>query len=296
MGPTRNGLYIGHRSTLTSSPRRDVMSIIAISRGTFSGGEALANRLAERLGYQCMSREMNLEAAAKEYAVPEAELTAAMAKRPSFWHRVVGERTAHLAFVRATLCEQARAGSLVYHGLVGHLLLPGISHVIRVRVIADMELRAKAAMQQQNLGDKEALAYIEKVDNERRQWVRFLFDVEWDDPLLYDVVLNLSRMSLAAACETVAHLTERDEFKPTAESLKAMQNLALSSHVSAVLARDPRTKNVELSVTAADGIVTVTGTTQSPAVEEAVLAVVRRVDGVKEVRSKMVFVPIYPIT
>jgi len=272
------------------------MSIIAISRGTFSGGEALATRLAERLGYQCISREMNLEAAAKEYAVPEAELTAAMEKRPPFWHRVIGERTAHLAFVRATLCEQARAGDLVYHGLVGHLLLPGISHVIRVRVIADPELRAKTAMRERNLGEKEALAYIEKVDNERRQWIRFLFDVEWDDPHLYDAVLNLSRMSLATACETVAHLIERDEFKPTAESMKAMQNLALSSHVSAVLARDPRTKDAEVNVAAADGIVTVTGITRSTAVEEAVPAVIRRVEGVKEVRSKIVFIPPYPIT
>ena len=173
------------------------MSIIAISRGTFSGGETLAKRVAERLGYQCLSREANLNLAAKAYGIPAEDLAAAMEKRPSFWHRVAGERTAHLAFVRATLCEQAREGRLVYHGLVGHLLLPGVSHVIRVRVIADMEFRIKAAMQQQNFGRADAQAYIETVDRERRQWIRFLFDVEWDDPHLYDVVLNLSRMSLA---------------------------------------------------------------------------------------------------
>jgi hypothetical protein len=51
------------------------MSIIAISRGTFSGGETLAKRVAERLGYQCVSREMNLEAAAKEYGVSAEQLT-----------------------------------------------------------------------------------------------------------------------------------------------------------------------------------------------------------------------------
>ena len=119
------------------------MSIIAISRGTFSGGEALAKRVAERLGYQCLSRETNLEAAAKEYGVPAEDLVAAMEKRPPFWQRVLGERTAHLTFVRAALCEQARADNLVYHGLVGHLLLPGIAHVMRVRVIADMDYRIK---------------------------------------------------------------------------------------------------------------------------------------------------------
>jgi cytidylate kinase len=269
------------------------MSIIAISRGTFSGGEALAKRVAERLGYQCLSREANLEAAARGYGIPAEELTAEMERRPSFWHRVMGERTAYLAFVRATLCEQAQRDNLVYHGLVGHLLLPGISHVIRVRVIADMKTRIQVAMQQHNIEHDEARARIEKVDKERRQWIRFLFDVDWDDPQLYDLVLNLTRMSLDGAGATVARLTELVEFQPTAASQQAMQNFALSSRVSAVLARDPRTRDADLRVTTDNGVVTITGETRSPAVEEAVPIVVRQVDGVKEVRYKIVFVPVY---
>ena len=83
------------------------MAIIAISRGTFSGGEALARRLAERLGYQCISREVILQAA-WGYGVPAEELTAAMEKPPWLWERLFGERAAYLTFVRAALCEHAR--------------------------------------------------------------------------------------------------------------------------------------------------------------------------------------------
>jgi len=270
------------------------MSIIAISRGTFSGGEAFAKRLAERLGYRCLSRETILAEAAKAYGVPAADLVAAMEKRPSFWHRVVGERTAHLACVRATLCEHARADNLVYHGLAGHLLLPGISHVMRVRVIADMDSRIKAAREQQELGHAEALASIEKMDKERRQWIRFLFDVEWDDPNLYDVVLNLSRMSVGTACETVARLTKYGEFKATPESRRAMENLTLASRVSAKLTMDPRTREVALEVVADDGIVTISGETRFHPLNEAIQAVARQVDGVTEVRSEVVFIP--PVT
>ena len=272
------------------------MSIIAISRGTFSGGEGLARRVAERLGYRCLSRETNLEAASKVYGVAAKDLMAAMEKRPSFWQRVAGERTAHLAFVRATLCQQARSGSLVYHGLVGHLMLPGISHIIRVRVIADMDYRIRGAMQQQNLEHGEALAHIESVDKERRQWIRFLFDVEWDDPHLYDIVLNLSRMSPATACDTVVHLTERDEFKPTAKSQEAMENLALSTVVAAVLARDPRTRDADLDVVADSGIVTLSGKTTSEGVEQAAPLITRQVDGVAEVRSNITLIRTYPGT
>jgi len=261
------------------------MAIIAISRGTFSGGEAVAKGVAERLGYQCISREVILEAAWGS-DVPAEKLFAAMEKRPSFWHRVVGERSAYLTFVRVALCEHARGGNLVYHGHVGHLLLPGIAHVIRVRVIADLEVRIQAAGQQQNLTRKDAIALIEKVDRERRQWTRFLFEVDWDDAHLYDLVLNLSRMSPNTACETVVKLSERPEFQPTSASQKAMRDLTLRSRVSAALAIDPRTRDADLTVLADDGIVTITGAIRSPTVEEVIPLVARQAEGVKEVRCE----------
>jgi cytidylate kinase len=263
------------------------MSIIAISRGTFSGGEALAERVAAQLGYQCLSREMVLEAAAKEYGVPGADLTATMDTRPSFWHRAVGQSSAHLAFVRAALCEQAQGGKVVYHGHLGHLLLPGIAHVVAVRVIADPEFRLTAAQQKQNLARDDALAYLKKVDEERQTWTRFLFAVDWDDPNLYDLVLKLSHMSLETACETVAHLTARPEFQPTAASLKAMQDLTLQSRVAAALLKDPRTREANLQVAAEDGTVTVTGAAP-PGVAEAVPSVVDQLYGVTAVHLKVI--------
>ena len=38
--------------------------------------------------------------------------------------------------MRTALLECARGGDFVYHGYAGHLLLSGIAHVLRVRVIA----------------------------------------------------------------------------------------------------------------------------------------------------------------
>jgi cytidylate kinase len=264
------------------------VSIITISRGTFSGGEALATGLAERLGYRCLSREVLLEAA-WGYGVPVDKLSAAMEKPPPLWERLIGKRTPYLAYVRAALCDQALEGRLVYHGYVGHMVLPGVSHVLRVRAIADLDYRIQAAMRHQGLAHKDAVAYIERVDKERRQWARSAFDVEWDDPAHYDVILNLSRMSVATACETVLRLTASAEFQPTDASMKALRDLAVGNRVAATLARDPRTQGAALEVTADNGIVTVTGTTQSPALLEAVAAVAREVEGVKDIRSEVRF-------
>jgi cytidylate kinase len=268
------------------------MAIVAISREAFSGGQELAQGVADLLRYRCLGREENLELVTKKYRVSPEEFAGTMEKRPSFWDRVLGERAAYLTIVRATLCEQAKADNLVYHGYLGHRLLPGISHVIAVRVIADRECRVRAAMQQGRLAHDKALAYVEKVDRERREWTRFLFGVDWDDPRLYDAVLNLSRLSLETASETVVDLSRCKAFQATAASLNAMQNLTLQSRVAAALAMDFRTRDTEVEVTAADGLVTITGTTRWPEVEQAVPEVVRRVEGVKEVRSR-VLVPVH---
>ena len=54
------------------------MAIITVSRGTFSGGKILAERLAERLGYPCFSREEIMQDAAKSFGISENELSSAI--------------------------------------------------------------------------------------------------------------------------------------------------------------------------------------------------------------------------
>ena len=64
------------------------MAIITISRGTFSGGKALAERLAERLDYPCLSREEILQDAADEFGISQEGLSAAINEPPPFWQEV----------------------------------------------------------------------------------------------------------------------------------------------------------------------------------------------------------------
>lgn len=266
------------------------MAIITISRGTFSGGEALAKAIAGQLRYRCLGREAILESA-REYGVPIDDLRAVMESPPSLWERVVGDRATYLVYFRAALCATAQQGDLVYHGHVGHLLLPGISHVLRVRVVAEIEYRLQAVMQEQRCGRPEAQAYIDRMDRERARWIRFLFDVDWEDPHLYDLILHLDRMTLATACDTVCRLVGRPEYQPTPASRQALHDLGLASHVEAVLMRDPRTQSATLRVLATEGSLTITGVAWSPGAVEAVPEVARKVGGVTEVRASIQLAP-----
>lgn len=256
------------------------MAIISISRGTLSGGHAIAELVARQLRYPCVSREA-ITNSADWYGIP-MDAPAAARESPSYWERLAVERTAYLDSFRIALFNRARRGNLVYHGHVGHLLLSGIP-MLRVRVVADMEHRVQVVMHEQGLAREEATAYIDRVDRERREWVNFLYGVEWDDPALYDVVLNLSHLSLDGACSTVVHLARLGEFKPTAKSLKAMEDLILRDQISAVLARDKSTAGTHLEVRADGGVVTIVGTAHQ-AVLDHLPALIATVDGVRNTR------------
>ena len=132
------------------------MAIITISRGTFSGGQILAEAVAEKLGYHCIARE-TLAEAAKQYGVAEEKLSKALSQKSGFLEHLTSERIHYLAYFRATLFKEVRDAKVVYHGHVGNLLLKEVPHVLRVKVIANMGFRIKAAMDRHHLSREEAL-------------------------------------------------------------------------------------------------------------------------------------------
>src|SRR5271157_5719624 len=116
------------------------MSIITISRGSYTRGKEVAEKLAQALGYQCLSRDILLEAS-ERYNIPEIKLVRAIHDAPSILQRFTYSREPYVAYIRAALLRQVEKDNVVYHGLAGHFLLQGIPQVLKVRIIADLEDR-----------------------------------------------------------------------------------------------------------------------------------------------------------
>jgi cytidylate kinase len=262
------------------------MAIITISRGTFSGGRNFAECLAEKLGYRCISRIATHEAA-KRYGVTDEELTEAIHETPGIWERLSSAKERYLACARAALISQVRDDNVIYHGLAGHFLLKGVPHVLRVRVVADAEFRIKGAMDRTRLVRNEAIEYINKMDEKRVRWTRFLYHVDWTDPSLYDLVLNFEHMGLEGACEIVCHIIGMPEYQTTPMSRRAMGDLVLSSHVKAILATDKSVPGLGIEVEASGGVVTLSGTVDSIVSADRVRMIVRDLPGVIDIDSRM---------
>ena len=73
------------------------MSIITISHEAFGAGRAIAETVAEMLGYRCISREV-LITARRRYGIPEAKLFEVLEEKPH---------------------QLAQEGNIAYHGRAG---------------------------------------------------------------------------------------------------------------------------------------------------------------------------------
>jgi cytidylate kinase len=270
------------------------VAIITISRGSASGGLLLAQRLAERLGYQMVSREDIIQEASK-FGVSEERLQEAMLKPFGFWERFQDERRRYLALVQAALCERAAADRIIYHGNAGHLLLCGLSHVLCVRLIAPLSFRLKVVMERQHMTRDDAVSYIERMDRQRKDWTRFLYGVDWLDPGFYDLTINLQTLELDGAADVVVAAVRRPEYQVTDASRKAMADLLLASRVRAALAADRATASTNVDVRADGDAVYLKGKLRPASLVEDVLRVSRAVRGVGHVDRSNLDAPDYGV-
>lgn len=219
-----------------------------------SGGEALARCASEKLGYPLMGREILVEAASK-LGVAEATLRKKFESSPGMWDRLTSNRRLYIIAVQAALAEHAADGNLVYHGHAGHLLLRGIPGVLRVRLIAPLAMRVRTLMERQQMNQEAATDYIRKVDVDRVRWTKFIYGMDWSDPSLYDLVINLEKMSLETACGLLCESVSRPEFTASPELGKAVADFRLGCRVKVALAANVETRNIDFEIHARDGVV-----------------------------------------
>ncbi len=260
------------------------MPIITVSRGAFSGGKELAECVAGRLGYRLISREVLIRAA-KQYGVAVDKLERALTDKPGLLERIGLERVHFLAYIQAALCDEVKQDNVVYHGNAGHLLLKGIPHVICVRVMANKEFRVKKAMEIAHVDERRALKRIKQRDSERADWTWFLYNVDWLDPSLYDVVVNFDHISPDTGCRIVSLAAQQPQFQPTPEAEQMLADLTLASEVRARMATDGKGRDRNINVEARNGIVTIRGTVSSMEDADLMKSISSKVTGVHEVRS-----------
>jgi cytidylate kinase len=265
------------------------MPIITIYQGASGEGQELAEAVAQDLGYGCVGREVLVEAS-RRYRIPEAKLNEIIEKGPHWWERLLQDLRPYRIALQATLCELAHDGKLVYHGHLGHELLSGIGHVLKVLLTAPIEFRIEQVRARQSLTDVAARHYVEEIDKARSRRLMAMFGADWRDPNRYDLILNMGKMRREGAKRVIIEAAKLQEYQPTPASNQAFNDLALGSRVHATLITSPDVGGSGLEVRAEGGHIYVKGRVDE-GLEDEVVKLVKNVPGVTKVTTDVYSVP-----
>lgn len=210
------------------------MPVITITRGSHSGGTLVAERLQEMLGYPKMGDEVVAETA-RRYGVSEEELLRGLDMPANFFERFTSRRKRYLLATQATLGELFAEGNGIYYGFAGQFVFQGTCNVFKVRLVAPMEDRLRSSMAIHRHSREQALQHLAEVDQRRAKWNRQMFGVDWNEPDLYDLIVNLEHMSVDAAARMIAETLTRDDARPSEACLAEFRDFALERRVVAEL-------------------------------------------------------------
>lgn len=210
------------------------MPVITISRGSYSHGKEVAECLATELGYECISREILVEAS-EQFNIPELKLGKALHDAPTMLERFNHNKEQHIDCFKSALFTHMAQGDIVYHGLAGHFFLQDISHVIKIRIIAKMDDRVAEEMEREGCDRQTARSRICKDDEERRRWGLQLYGKDTWDSRLYDMVLCVGGLTVNDIVEMIATATRKPQFQETAASVKEFNQRMLLANINAMV-------------------------------------------------------------
>jgi cytidylate kinase len=211
------------------------MSCITISRGSYSYGKEIAEKVAAKLGYECVERDALLDAS-ETFNIPEIKLVEAIRDAPSILGRFTYGKEKYISYIQAALLNRMQKDNIVYHGLAGHFFLKNISHVLKVRIIADLEDRiANKIKLEGSLSREAAQRLLKKDDEERIKWSQHLYGIDSRDSSLYDLVIHIKIITVEDAVNIICDTVRLERFQTTPESQQAMNDLVTAASVKAAL-------------------------------------------------------------
>jgi cytidylate kinase len=259
------------------------MGIITFSRGSCRRGTEIAEKLSQKLGYECISREILLKAS-KDFNVPELKIFHAIQDAPSVLDRLKHGKKKYIAFIREAFLEHIQKDNVVYHGFAGHFFTIGLPNILKVRITANIEYRINVVMKRENVSEEKAREIINKIDTERSKWSMYLYGIDTKSSELYDVVLHIDCLGVDGSADLLYNLAKRPCFQTTPESKKKLKDMLIAAKgYSAIVDKYP-----EAIVKCKDGSVLIT-VESSLSVEEKLSRnfdnLIKDIDGVKEVKT-----------
>ena len=203
------------------------MAVITISRHFGAGGRTLGRRVANRLGYRYVDediiRQIALKAKVSRAQVRsfEKDGTTKLMKfldkiiSTDYIHRLTEDKyryideSMYLDAVREVIRDFYEKDNAVIIGRGGQFILQGYDHAYHILLVADMETKIRFLGKHYRLGEPDAKKAVERANDIRKRFLTIFAPPEMhDNPLVYHLAINMSRVTLEVAEELVVRLVK----------------------------------------------------------------------------------------
>jgi len=261
------------------------MHLITFSRKMGTSGSEIARRVAEQLSFHFYDTEA-IENAAQEMDVLK-DVKEIDEKVPSLFLRFFSQKPeVHLDRLHSVIYELASRGNAVFLGRGSHILLRIFKCALHIRVIASLEKRIE------NLVWREwhrevAIKAIQQSDHERGAFIKFAFKVDWDNPELYDIVLNMDNLTKDMAVNTVLHIASSEEIKTrSVDAMRSLEMMGLARRAEAALIEAGLEHGSSISVVK-PGEIELTGFVREQSNKTEAEEILKKVKGVKFIDNQI---------
>ncbi len=209
-------------------------TVITISREAGSGGDEIALKVSELLGYAYFDKTLMANVAKSlgisdesiedfsedTYKVKSLVDRILLRKKPvtvSFnlkdnaqISKTLDEEEC-LSVIQTVINSLASRGRTVILGRGGQAILKNKVGVLHVRIIAPVDVRVKRIMKSEGLSREDALKLVEENDKAAAEYLKRFYNINWRDQLNYDMVLNTEKMDASTASKVIASAVSQSE-------------------------------------------------------------------------------------
>lgn len=197
------------------------MAVITISRQYGAGGKTLGKMVATELGYEFADSEIIakvaemanvsthwVETVENEAGGKLSRFVSRMVSRPLVDKILKGERgyideTIYLDYLVLIIAQIADEGDVVILGRGSQYILDDHPEALHILMIDEFENRVRFMQKYYDLSESRATRLIRGEDKRRKTLYQKLGKTDYDDPYLYHLVLNMSKVSLEEAKQIV---------------------------------------------------------------------------------------------
>ena len=263
------------------------MPVIALTQGMGSLAQDIAEQLAAELSLSTLQHEL-AERVAEKMHVSKSLINRLRGGKAGTLERLRTDRQAIALYTAEEVLEAAAKGNVVIRGWGSTQILRQVPHIPCIRVMRPFEQRVQWLMKELDTDDQDlAEAEIRRSDHANASRMHEQFGVQWNEPVLFDMVLNTDRLSVDTCVQQIKSLLARPEFAETPQSRALLQGMALSARVRAALRAHEETDGVDITIDCLDGRATLRGIVADANEKAAAVHVSSGVPGVTSVDDQL---------